>query len=174
MSLGEEPAVGIPTKAEPNSVGVSVSQLANILTQARGPILDRLGRSLPKLSGDGTLDVSEWLADLERLCRVEQIDCVDVIDFMLDGNARRVYRRMIVAEASSWEVVKGTLLAEYALPRQEAWRRFTARRLNAGETVDVYVDDLERLGRRVDLTPESMAFRVSFTSACPRPTMSGR
>ena len=149
------------------SAVVDVGQLANILTQARGPILDRLGRALPKFSGDGSLDVSEWLADFERLCRVERVDEVEVIDHLLEGGARRVYRRLMVGEASQWEVVKAALLGEYALPRQEAWRRFTARRLKACESLDTFVDDLERLGHRVGLSSEDLAFKVKFYEGLP-------
>ena len=74
---------------------------------------------------------------------------------------------MMVSEASQWSVVKAALLAEYALPRQEAWRRFTARQLGADEAVDVYLDDLERLGTRVGLGPEDLAFRVKFYEGLP-------
>ena len=146
---------------------VDVGQLANILTQARGPIIDRLSRALPKLSGDGSVDVAEWLGNLERLCSVERVGPADIIDYMLEGNAARVYRRMMVSEASQWSVVKAALLAEYALPRQEAWRRFTACQLGADEAVDVYLDDLERLGTRVGLGPEDLAFRVKFYEGLP-------
>ena len=50
---------------------VDVGQLANVLTQARGPILDRLARQLRKLTGGGSTDVVEWLESLERLCQLE-------------------------------------------------------------------------------------------------------
>ena len=144
------------------SAVVDVGQLANILTQARGPILDRIGCALRKFSGDGGVDVSEWLADFERLCRVERVDEVDIIDHMLEGGARRVYRRLMVSEASQWEVVKAALLGEYAMPHQEVWRWFMARRLQANEAVDIFVDDLERLGHRVGLSTGDLAFRVKF------------
>lgn len=58
----EEVAGPLKEKGRP-PVLIDVSALANILTQARGPILDRLARQLPKLSGDGSVDVMEWLAD---------------------------------------------------------------------------------------------------------------
>ena len=48
-----------------------------------------------------------------------------------------------MSEASNWDVVKGHLLAEYAMPRQEAWRMFTACQLEAGDSVDEYLDRLE-------------------------------
>ena len=165
MPGGAAPSTNGQGQGQP--VVVDIGKLANILLQARGPILDRLGRALPKLSGDGSVDVAEWLADLERLCRVERVECVDIIDYMLEGNAARVYRRMMVSEASQWDAVRAALLAEYALPRQEAWRRFTARRLEADEAVDVYVDDLERLGQRLGVASVDLVFRTKFYEGLP-------
>lgn len=155
----------VETVAAP--VTLDVNQLANILTQARGPIIDRLERAMPKLSGDGSVDVTEWLTAFEKRCKAELSSPADFIDFMLTGNASRVYRRMMVSEASQWQVVRSTLLAEYALPRQEAWRQFTGRRLVGGEPVDVYADDLARLGTRVGLTPADLAFVVKFYEGLP-------
>lgn len=146
---------------------VDVSKLADILTQARGPILDRLSRQLPKLTGDGSVDVLEWLTDLERLCQVERVAPCDVIGHLLSGNAARVHRRMTVGDASQWEVVRAALVGEYALPLQEAWRQFTGVQLGADEPVDVYLDRLERLGGRLGLTSRDMAFRVKFYEGLP-------
>ena len=52
---------------------VDIGTLASILMQAKGPIIDRLERALSKFSGDGTLDVSEWLDGLERRCKAERV-----------------------------------------------------------------------------------------------------
>ena len=146
---------------------VDISKLASILTQARGPILDRLSRQLPKLTGDGSVDVLEWLTNFERLCTLERAEPAEFIGFMLDGNAARVHRRMLVGDASQWEVVKGALVTEYAMPYEEAYRRFNACRLGDGESVDVYLDSLERLGGRVGLKPENLFFRVKFYEGLP-------
>ena len=68
------------------------------------------------------------------------------------GHAARVYRRMRVAEASNWEVVKATLMAEYGLPRQEAFRRWRDRLMKPDEPVDIYADDLQRWGSRFGMS----------------------
>ena len=161
----EEPGMS----ASGTSTLIDIGQLASILTQARGPIIDRLGRALPKFSGDGTIDVSEWLDSFERRCKTEQVGPEEVIDFLLEGNAARVFRAMRVSEASQWDVVKGVLLSQYGMPRQEAFRRFTARQLLAGEAVDVYVDDLQRFGARMEVTTTSMFFRVKFLEGLTPP-----
>ena len=86
---------------------------------------------------------------------------------MLEGNASRVYGRMIVGDASKWSVVKATLTAEYAIPRQEAWRWFTDLRLEDEGFLDVYLDALERLGTRVGMKPEDLPFRIKFYEGLP-------
>ena len=130
--------------------------------QAKGQIIYRLGRALPKFSGDGTVDLSEWLEDFERRCKSERVEPQEVVDFLLEDNAARVFRALRMSEASQWEVVKGVLLSQYGMPRQEAYRRFTSRQLAPGEAVDVYVDDLQRYGTRMEVKTDTMVFRVKF------------
>ena len=149
------------------SMVIDASALASILNQARGPILDRLRRHLSPFAGDGEVEISEWLVAYERLCVVEHVAPTDLLTYMLAGNAARVYSRMLVGEASNWEVVKAVLTAEYAMPRQEAWRKYVNCRLLVNETVDIYLGRLERLGGRVGLTLNDMAFRVKFYEGLP-------
>ena len=156
--------------ASPRPIGlpaVNAEQLASLLMQARGPILDRLERSLSKFSGDGTIDVSEWLDNLERRCKVERVQPEEVIDFLLEGNAARVFRALRVSEASQWEVVKGKLLSQYGMAKQVAYRLFANRCLEDDEPVDVYVDDLQRYGARMGVSPKDEIFRVKFIDGLP-------
>lgn len=141
---------------------IDVAQLASLLMQAKGPIIDRLGRSLSKFSGDGSVDLSQWLDEFERKCAIEPVRPEEVVDFLLEGPAARVYRSLRVAEASNWDVVKGALLSQYGMSRQEAYRQFTARQLQVGESVDVYVDDILRLGARIGAKESDMFFRTKF------------
>ena len=91
----------------------------------------------------------------------------DLLTYMLAGNAARVYSRMMVGEASDWQVMKAVLTAEYAMPRQMAWGRYINCRLQAGETVDVYQGRLEQLGGRLGLTLDDLAFGVKFYEGLP-------
>lgn len=144
---GQPPVVG-------QGIVVDASVLANIINQARGPILDRISRQLAPFTGDGAVEVSDWLATYQRLCEVERLAPTDLLTYMLSGNAARVYNSMRVGDASQWEVVRAVLTAEYAMPRQEAWRRFINCELEGGESVDVYLSHLERLGGESGLRPE--------------------
>ena len=164
-----ENEVSLSAPTPPSGV-VDVAQLASILMQAKGPIIDRLQRTLSKFSGDGSVDISQWLDDLERRCALERVEPVEVVDFLLEGPAARVYRALRVSEASKWEVVKGALRSQYDMPRQEAYRRFTDRQLQDGEVVDVYLDDLLRCGARIGASKNDMFFRVKFLEGLPPQT----
>ena len=146
---------------------IDASVLASILNQARGPILDRLCHQLSPFASDSVVEITEWLVAYERLCEVKHVAPTDLLTYMLTGNAARVYCSMRVGEASNWEVVKAVLTAEYAMPRQEAWRRYVNCRLKAGESVDIYLGHLERLGGRLGLTLNDLAFRVKFYEGLP-------
>ena len=74
--------------------------LASILNQAKGHILTRIRQLLPKFTGDGSTEVTVWLAELERLCELEQIAPTKILMYMLGDNAAWVYSKMRVTEAS--------------------------------------------------------------------------
>ena len=131
--------------------------------QAKGPINDRLRRALPMFTGDGSLDVSDWLSDLERRSKAELVRPEEVIDFLLESNTARLFRALWVSEASHEEVVKRTLLAQYGISRQEPFRRFSDHQL----LVDESVDDLQRLGTRMEAKTSDMIFRVKFIEGLP-------
>ena len=86
---------------------------------------------------------------------------------MLGDNAARVYRKMGVAEKSQWDVIKATLVAEYAMPRQEARRRCTICRLEDCDTIDVFMHRLERFGGKVGMSNHDLSFRAQFYEGLP-------
>ena len=137
---------GSPAPASYAEALVDVRQLASILMASKGPIIDRIARQVRKFEGDGTIDVTEWLKDVDRLCLVERVRPTEVVEHLLGGGALRLFRSLMVSEANQWDVVKATLLSQYGLDPQEAYGRFTARKLLPGEVVDIYIDDLVRLG----------------------------
>lgn len=141
---------------------VNVSELAKLITQARGPVLDRLERGLSKFRGDGTQDVQKWLDDFEHRCGLEGVEPADMVMYLLEGGARRVYDAMMVADAKQWVVVRAALMAQFGLSRQEAWRQFMARQLRRDESVDVFVGDLLRLAARLGASEADMTVRVHF------------
>ena len=154
-----------PTYAE--AAMVDVRQLASILMQSKGPIIDRIARQVRRFEGDGSIDVTEWLKDVDRLCLLERVRPTEVVEHLLGGGALRLFRSLMVGDANQWDVVQATLLAQYGLDPQEAWGRFTARKLLPGEAVDVFIDDLVRLGARFGVSPKDKVFRVKLLNGLP-------
>jgi len=148
------------TTAVQENTAVLLKQLCSAIVAARGPIIDRLEKSVGKF--DGSTDLTEWLDNFERKCGAESVTAEEIIQYLLTGNAERVYRKLTVAEASQWDVVKARLIAEYGLPRHEAYRRFKERKLGHSEPIDVYADDLLRLAARLEQDPNSMVFLGQF------------
>ena len=142
-------------------------QWAQLVSSVRGPIVDRLLRVVNKFTGDGKRDVSKWLDDVERHCRLETVQPEEIIEFLLDGNALRLYQSMRVLEASDWTRVRGLLLRQYGLSRQQAYESLVSRRLQPDEAVDVYLDDLRRLASQICLTEADELVRLQFVRGLP-------
>ena len=98
----------------------------------------------------------------------------DLLTYMLSGNAARVHCSMRVVEASNWEVVKAVLTTEFAMPWQEAWRKYVNCQHEAGETVDVYLGRLKRLCCRLGLTLMTWLSGSSSTRDYHSQYLSGR
>lgn len=160
-------AAGAPP-SETSAPFMTAGQLATLLLQARGPILDRLGRAVQKFDGCGTADVAQWLDDFERRCSVEGADPCDYVEFCLDGNALRVLRTMTVQESRQWPVVRDRLTAQFGMPEQIAYRSFVERKMSFEEPIDVFIDDLARYGARFGVRTEDKVFRVAFLEGLPR------
>ena len=141
---------------------IDASVLASIINQAHSPILDGLHHQIIPFAIDGVVEGAEWLVPYERLCEVEHVVPMDLLIYMLASNAVRIYSRMMVGKASDWGVVKAVLTAKYAIPRQAACCSYVNCRVEACETVDVYLSCLEQLGGRLGLTLNDLAFKVKF------------
>ena len=116
---------------------VDINQLASLLSQARGPMLDRVTRQVEQFTGDGSVDVMEWLAAVERVCALEEVKPEKVVGFLLDGEPARLYRRLSVENAKQWGVVRKTLVDGYATPMPVVYKRWHGLSLGEGESIDV-------------------------------------
>ena len=94
-SSGQQVAAGGSGGQPEVPIVVRARELASVMNRARGPILERIAGRVPKFSGDGTHDVSDWLASYERYCGLEEIGPTELLLYMLDGGATRLYSRMI-------------------------------------------------------------------------------
>ena len=147
---------------------VDIGQLASLLSEARGPMLDRVTRQVKKFTGDGSLNVMEWLATLERVCEVERVSPAKVVGFLLDGEPARLYRRLSIADVKKWEAVKDSLVNEYAAPMPEIYNRWHNLSLGEGGSIDGYVDTLAKLADRLKVGYGSTVFRAKFYKGLPQ------
>ena len=148
---------------------VDIDQLASLISQARGPLLDRVTRQVKKFTGDGSIDVMEWLATVERVCELEEVPPEKMVGFLLDGEPARLYRRLSVESAKQWGVVRKTLEDGYATPMPVVYNRWHSLSLSEGGSLDGYVDTLERLAERLKVGFGSTVFRSKFYSGLPQP-----
>ena len=144
-----------------------MERLVTAITSQPGPIVDRIERAIGRFTGSGE-DVTEWLDSFEKRCSAENIEPHKIVVFLLGGNAERIYRMLSINEVIQWPVVRGRLLAQYGLPRHLAYQHFKARKHVASEPIDVYAEDLQRLGARLNVKCDDMLFKAQFYDGlCP-------
>ena len=73
------------------SIVLDASAVASALNQARGPILGRISSQVGK--------VSDWVTMYERHCALEQVAPTDLLLYILNNGAARLYGRIMVSEA---------------------------------------------------------------------------
>ena len=94
---------------------------------------------------DGSTDVVEWVTRAEMLCQLRGVALESVLPLRLTGGAFAVWSQLPAASRCLLKDVKEALYAAFALDQYAAYEAFTARRLQANESVDVFLADLRRL-----------------------------
>ena len=118
---------------------------------------------------DGSEDVVEWFVRAELLCHHRGVDLRSVLPLRLTGGAFAVWSQLPVASRNSLEDVKKALYAAFALDEHAAYDSFTSRRLQPGESVDVFLADLRRLAALFGGVPDR-ALACAFISGLPEAT----
>ena len=94
---------------------------------------------------DGTTDVVEWFTRATLLCEMRGVDLVSVIPLRLAGGAFAVWSQLPAGDRRSLIAVRTALFAAFALDQFAAYDAFSSRRLQPGESPDVYLAELRRL-----------------------------
>ncbi|KAG0710637.1 hypothetical protein GWK47_022384 [Chionoecetes opilio] len=96
---------------------------------------------------DGALHaVGEWLEKLELVCRLRGItELHTVVPLRLTAGAFSVYQQLNSADKNDFSKIKAALISAFAADKFVAYEQFVIRRLQDGESVDVYLADLRRL-----------------------------
>lgn len=94
---------------------------------------------------DGKEDVVEWYSRAEMLCELRGVPLASILPLRLTGGAFAVWSQLPAGQRCSAEVVRDALYAAFALDEHAAYEAFTSRRLQSGESADVFLADLRRL-----------------------------
>ena len=115
---------------------------------------------------DGTADVVQWITRAEMLCRLRGVAVETVLPLRLSGGAFAVWAQLPPDSQSSLETVRAALYAAFALDEHAAYEAFSSRRLQPGESADVYLADLRRLAALFGGVPDR-ALGCAFVAGLP-------
>ena len=102
-------------------------------------------RLIPEFSGDATQNVAEWLEKAELVCNLRGIAHLEsVIPLRLTGGAFAVYQQLPDADKRDSGKITKALRTAFAVDSFTAYEQFVGRRLQPGETVDVFLAELRR------------------------------
>ena len=107
----------------------------------------RMGAGLdPRLIDvyDGSGDVVEWYTQASLLCEYRGVPVADVLPMRLKGGAFAVWSQLSAADRRSATAVRDALYKAFAMDDFAAHTAFVARRLEPGESVDVFLASLRR------------------------------
>lgn len=122
------------------SVPVVSSSVQPLVT---GAAMSFDARLIPEF--DGSADVVEWFTRAELLCQLRGVAPEAYLPLRLAGDAFVVWQGMEPHHRFSLDAIKQALYAAFALDQFAAYDRFEARRLEVGESADVYLADLRHL-----------------------------
>ena len=124
-------------------------------------------RLIQEFSGDGSVNVIEWLEKAELVCALRGITRLEaVLPLRLTGGAFAVYQQLTAEDKADSGKIKFALKTAFAVDAFMAYELFVARRLQPGETVDVYLAELRRLAVPFSGLPEK-ALVSAFVAGQP-------
>lgn len=121
-------------------------------------------RSIPEFGGQG--DVVEWFTRADVLCQHHGLDITAVLPARLTGGAFAVWLQLPEGSRHSRDAVREALFGAFAMDPLAAYDAFTSRRLQAGESADVYLADLRRLASLYGGVPDR-ALACAFIAGLP-------
>lgn len=116
----------------------AADQVPAMLESGPQPHFD--ARLIPEF--DSSTGVVEWLMLAEMSCRLHGVAVETVLPSRLSGGAFTVWAQLPTGSQSPLETMRNVLHAAFALDEHAAGEAFSARRLQPGESADVYLADL--------------------------------
>ena len=112
-------------------------------------------RLILEYDGSGTQSVVEWIEKLELICKLRNVnDVASIIPLRLSGDVFAVYLQLDEADRKKTEKIKKALLAAFAVDPYVAYEQFIGRKLQVGESPDVFLAELRRLASLFGGMPE--------------------
>ena len=99
-------------------------------------------RLIPEFSGDSTQNVVEWLEKAELVCKLRGVAHLESV---LTGGTFAVYQQLPDADKQDIGKITKALRTAFVVDSFTAYEQFVGRRLQHGETVDVFLADMRRL-----------------------------
>ena len=124
-------------------------------------------RLIPEFDGDKAgADIVEWFTRAEVLCQHHGVDLALVLPARLTGGAFAVWLQMPEDRRRSAEAVRDALYSAFAMDQLAAYDAYSSRRLQPGESADVYLADLRRLATLYGGVPDR-ALACAFIAGLP-------
>jgi hypothetical protein len=118
---------------------------------------------------DGGCDFIEWVKKLELVAKLQKIgDLEDFLPLFLSGGAFAVYEGLDDQEKQDYTKLKAALTKAFSINHLGAKEEFISRKLREGESVDVYLADLRRLGSLVSVDGSEDWVKWAFISGLSR------
>lgn len=115
---------------------------------------------------DGTTDVVEWVTRAEMLCQLRGVALESVLPLRLTGGAFAVWSQLPAKSRCELQDVREALYAAFALDQYAAYEAFSVRKLQPGESADVFLADLRRLAVLFGGVPER-TLACAFVTGLP-------
>ena len=116
---------------------------------------------------DGSTDLSHWLDKVKMIARKQKVtDLADVLPMFLEGHAFAVFKKLSLKDQDNAGKIEAALVKAFSLNKYQAYDQFRQRVWQEGESVDVYLVDLQRLAGLADIDIPKVV-EVAFVVGLP-------
>ena len=117
---------------------------------------------------DGAGDFMEWIQKLELVAKLQNIkDLTSFLPLFLSGSAFAVYQSLPQTDKDDYTIVRKTLTNAFSMCQFKAYEVFMGRRLGAGESVDVYLAELNRIAALISSAVDEEWIKCAFICGLP-------
>jgi hypothetical protein len=121
---------------------------------------------ITQFTGDG--DFAEWIKKVELVSKLQKLDEIEkFLPLFLSGGAFAVYQSFDEDVKNDYERLKSALLKAFSINPFKAYNEFKSRTLNCGESVDVYLSDLQRLANLICKNVPDDLIKCAFIDGLP-------